>query len=138
MRFVSVGKIALMYFFVFFSFFLLFRFLDFFLFECVCVCVFFFVFFFFLLSLCTFMFSCFFSFRSCFGTTPPPPPPPHFFLSGPEVMKLISCSAQLSMNFQMLISIKNIKTFSIFQDHISLEYLFPAHKCYNASKLLAF
>ena len=34
--------------------------------------------------------------------------------SGPEVIKLFSCSIQLSMAFQMLISIKNIKKFGFF------------------------
>ena len=34
---------------------------------------------------------------------------------GPEVIKLFPCSAQLSMKFLMLISIKNIKKFGFFR-----------------------
>ena len=44
--------------------------------------------------------------------------------SGPEVIKLFSCSTQLSIKFEMLISVKNIKKFSFFQAQISLESIF--------------
>ena len=43
---------------------------------------------------------------------------------GPEVIKLFLCSTQLSMKFQMLISIKNIKKFGFCQAQISGECYF--------------
>ena len=51
---------------------------------------------------------------------------------GPEVIKLFSCSTQLSILFKMLISIKISRFF--LKSQINRECYFPAHKCYNANK----
>ena len=50
-----------------------------------------------------------------------------------EVIKLFSCSTQLSMKFQLPIKIKMLKNndFSCFQPHTCCIY--HANKCYNAN-----
>ena len=47
---------------------------------------------------------------------------------GPEVMKLFSCSTQLSMKFSMLTSIKILRI-QLFHAHISLKWHFLMLKC---------
>ena len=52
--------------------------------------------------------------------------------SGPEVIKRFSFSTQLSMIFQMLISIKNIKKFSFFSSSDKFRMLFfLANNCWH-------
>ena len=43
---------------------------------------------------------------------------------GPEVIKLFSCSTQLSMKFKNVLKYKNIKKFGIFKAQLSLKILF--------------
>ena len=50
-------------------------------------------------------------------------------IPGPEVIKLFSCSTQLSIKFELLISMKISRNSAVFRARISLECYFPVHKC---------
>ena len=49
--------------------------------------------------------------------------------SGPEVIKLFSSSAQLSMKFQLLINVEIIKISGKFRFITQKLVIYPAHKC---------
>ena len=53
------------------------------------------------------------------------------FTSGPEVIKVFSGSAQLSMKFQLLINVEIIKITCSGQFRLKSQKLviYPAHKC---------
>ena len=48
---------------------------------------------------------------------------------GPEVIKLFSCSTQLSMEFKMLINIDIAKIYGIFRFNSLKPAIYPANKC---------
>ena len=48
---------------------------------------------------------------------------------GPEVIKLFSSSAQLSMKFQLLINVKIFKKCGKFRFKTQKLVIYPAHKC---------
>ena len=48
---------------------------------------------------------------------------------GAEVIKLLSCSTQLSMKFKMLINIEIAKIYGIFMFNSLKPAIYPAHKC---------
>ena len=54
---------------------------------------------------------------------------------GPEVIKLFSSSAQLSMKFQLLINVDIVKISGKFRFKTQNLVIYPAHKC---QQLLAF
>ena len=49
--------------------------------------------------------------------------------SGAEVIKLFSCSTQLSMKLKMLINIEIAKNFGIFRFNSLKPAIYPANKC---------
>ena len=57
--------------------------------------------------------------------------------TGPEVIKLFSCSTQLSMKFYMLISIKISRNSAFFQAQIGLECYFWNFNIYELEKIQA-
>ena len=67
-------------------------------------------------------------------STPPPPPYVGTFnliasIPGPEVIKLFSSSAQLSMKFQLLINVEIIKIRGKFKFKTQKLVIYSAHKC---------
>ena len=48
---------------------------------------------------------------------------------GAEVIKLFSCSTQLSMKFKMLINIEIAKIYGIFRLKSPKPVIYPANKC---------
>ena len=48
---------------------------------------------------------------------------------GPEVIREFSCSTQLDMKFQMLISMKISRKLACFLVQISVNAICPVHKC---------
>ena len=48
---------------------------------------------------------------------------------GPEVIKLFSSSAQLSMKFQLLINAEIVKIIGKFRFKTQKLVIYPAHKC---------
>ena len=48
---------------------------------------------------------------------------------GPEVIKLFSSSAQLSMKFQLLINVEIIEISGKFRFRTQKLVIYPAHKC---------
>ena len=48
---------------------------------------------------------------------------------GPEVIKLFSSSAQLSMKFQLLINAEIVKNCETFRFKTQKLVIYPAHKC---------
>ena len=48
---------------------------------------------------------------------------------GPEVIKLFSSSAQLSMKFQLLINVEIVKINEKFRFKTQKLIIYPAHKC---------
>ena len=50
-------------------------------------------------------------------------------ISGAEVIKLFSCSTQLSMKFKMLIDIEIAKFYGIFRFNSLKLAVYPANKC---------
>ena len=52
---------------------------------------------------------------------------------GPEVIKLFSISAQLSMKFQLLINVEIIKISGKFRFKTQKLVIYPANKCLNAN-----
>ena len=51
------------------------------------------------------------------------------FRPGAEVIKLFSCSTQLSMKFKMLINIEIAKIHGIFRFNLLETAIYPADKC---------
>ena len=54
-------------------------------------------------------------------------------MPGPEVIKLFSCSSQLSMNFSLLINLKLLIIANYFLLIVAEDENFSANKCENAS-----
>ena len=52
---------------------------------------------------------------------------------GAEVIKLFSCSTQLSMKFKMLINIEIAKIYGIFRFNSLKPVIYPANKYQNAN-----
>ena len=50
-------------------------------------------------------------------------------IPGPEVIKLFSSSAQLSMKFQLLINAEIVKIIGKFRFKTQKLVIYPAHKC---------
>ena len=50
-------------------------------------------------------------------------------LPGPEVIKLVSSSAQLSMKFQLLINVEIVKNCGKFRFKTQKLVIYPANKC---------
>ena len=57
---------------------------------------------------------------------------------GPEVIKLFSCSTQLSMKFYILINIKIAKVNGIFRFKSPKPVIYPAHKMLTIVGILTF
>ena len=55
------------------------------------------------------------------------------FRPGAEVIKLFSCSTQLSMKFKLLINIEIVKIDGIFRLNSLEPAIYPANKCLNAN-----
>ena len=53
-----------------------------------------------------------------------------YMIPGPEVIKLFSCSAQLSMKFKLLVNIEIAKINGKFKFKSQKPVIFPADKCY--------
>ena len=56
---------------------------------------------------------------------------PTFSSPGPEVIKLFSSSAQLSMKFQLLINVEIVKISGEFWFKTQKLVIYPAHKCWH-------
>ena len=54
---------------------------------------------------------------------------PNHTIPGPEVIKLFSSSAQLSMKFQLLINVEIVKISGKFRFKTQKLVIYPAHKC---------